>query len=1039
MNWLIDYFARQTTLISLLSVFLVVVGTISTFDTRREVFPNVDMDMVSVTVLYPGASAESVEKLITNPLEQDLDEVEGIKRKFSVSSEGLTYLIMLIDPDQTTSEEAKADIKDIVDAIEDLPDGAKTPVVKLIESKQTPSVDIALSSEGDEEDVRKAVKTLERKIKEIPSVARVDLLGYREVEIRVEASSDSLRQNQITLNELIRGLQQANVNIPAGSMEATEANGFKEFIVRTVVEYETIDQIKNTVLRSNSLGELVRVGDVAVVTKTLEKPKMQYGVNGRQSIIATVVKKEKADVIDLVDEIKKVVDETRPKISPDIHIDYMNDQSFYVERRVRVLSNNLLVGLGIVLIILSLFLPVKVGLITSLGIPFAFLGSMIIFDLNDLSINLISMMGLIIVIGMLVDDAVVVTENAQRLREEGHDPLSAAIKGTQQVWAPVTVSVLTTMMAFGPLMMMSGIFGKFVRNIPLGVLIALGFSLFECFFILPNHLAHWIKDRPGQKDRSGIFGRVWEIWAVRPYSFLINRVIDGRWLVCLGAALFFAGSGYFAYNHMKFILFPPGAIDQFIVNVEGPAGSSLKKTAQLVKPIEDYLLSLPKTELMDVSLKIGEQKADPNDPRAKKGSEFAQFKVYLTPDTDRVRNAEEIVESFKKSFKKPEELKQMSVAMISGGPPVGKPVSIGVWGEHYDQILAVVKRIEDRLTQIDGVSDIQNTFVRGKDELHVVLDGAKLAAAALTNRDVAMAVRSSIDGIVATTIRRLDDEIDIRVSLSADDRGNQGILSEVLIQNPRGAMIPLKNLGEIVQAKGIAAYQHRQNRREVKVTAEIDIEKLSSKEVNKKIEALSADLLKGFPDLTLNFGGENRDTTESMASLEKAFWYAIFGIAIILILLFKNLYQPLVVMSTIPMGFTSVIWTFSAHGFPLSFLGMIGVVALAGVIVNNAIVFVDFVNQGRASGMDRKKSIVVAGQRRLRPIFLTTVTTVAGILPTAYGIGGKDPFVVPIAMALGWGMCFGAVLTALILPAVLGATEDVVGLIRRASRGAVGK
>ena len=1034
MNKLIEYFAKQGIFVTLISIFITLMGIISTINIKREVFPNVDMDMVTVTVLYPGASADSIEKLITNPIEQDLTEVDGIKKKFSVSSEGIGYILMQIDADQTTTAKAKDEIEDIVDAIS-LPEGAEKPNVKTIESKLTPTIEVALAADLPEIEIRQAAKFLERELEKLPSVARANLNGIRDIEYRIEADSKKLRDHQLSLSELITAISKQNINLPGGSIEATPENNFTETIVRTVNEYETLDEILSTVVRSNTLGEVIRIKDVATATQAFEKQKVNYRINGLPGMSLTILKKEAADSIETVNQVKATIEIIRHQLNPAIKVSYINDQSFYVSRRISVLSSNLLFGLGLVLLILSMILPLKVGLVAAFGIPFSFLGTMILFDFSGISLNLISMMGLIIVVGMLVDDAIVVTENAQRLREEGHSSMDAAIKGTQQIWAPVTVSVMTTMMAFGPLMFMSGIFGKFVKNIPIGVLVALAISLLECFFILPHHLGAWIKDKKAGESSGGLLSHWWDRFIARPYEKFTFTIIKMRYVILTAAISFFFFSIYFAINHLPFVLFPPGGVEVFTVNIEGPSGSSLKNTANLIAPIEKGLLGLPKNEIKDLTTKVGEQKVGNNDPRSKKGSEYAQIMVYLTPEAERARSAAEIISTFKEKFKPDPRIKRIAFEQVSGGPPVGKPINIGVRGENYDEILSVVSKVETFVKGIKGVKEIENTFVKGKNELHLKLNEERLASSGLTIQDVGNAVRSSLEGVVATTIKRLNDEIDVRVSLDKKDRTQANTIKDILIPNQRGALIRLGTVADFSEAQGIATYQHQNGLREVAVTGEINTEVTTAQAVNKQVKAKEAELLNGFPNIRLYYGGEDEDTSESLSSLQRVFTFAVLGIALMLIALFQNLHQPIVVMATIPLGIVSVIWTFSFHSMPLSFLGMIGVVALAGVIVNNAIVFVDFVNQARRDGFSHRESIRIAAKRRFRPICLTTITTVAGILPTAYGLGGgKDPFVVPIAMSLGWGVCFGSLLTLIVLPSIIAITDDLIELGQKTLR-----
>lgn len=1034
MNKLIEYFAKQGIFVDLLTIFIFVTGFYAIRSIKVEVFPNINFDIISVVTPYPGASAESSERLVTNVLEQDLKEVEGIKKMTSISREGGSTIIFQLDPDQTTSDEAKEDIQEVIDAITSLPDEAEDPIVTVAENKQTPVIEVALHGDVSEDLLRSTAKYLEEEIERLNDVAKVTFKGLRDYEIRVEAIPSRLNKYRLSLGDISYALGRRNVSSPGGIIDGSEKNNYEEMIIRTVGELQTVEEVENTVVRANALAKPIYIKDVAKVKKTFERASAIYRTNGHRSISLTVLKKESGDVLKLVAGVKDVIDNAKENIDERIDLSMVNDSSYYVKRRISVLTVNLVVGLVLVLIVLSLILPVRVAAITAFGIPFSFAGAIIVFFGQDISINLISMMGLIIVVGMLVDDAVVVTENAQRYREDGLDPMDAAIKGTQQVWAPVTVSVLTTVIAFAPMVFMSGIFGKFVRYIPLGVIIALLISLWECFFILPHHLGKWISKTSGsgQDAKGGLFQKAWDGYMAPAYSFLIHHLIRFRYLVLLATFGFLVFSGFVAAKYMDFVLFPKGGVETFLVNFETRNGAALSYTEKVSKPIEASLRKLPEDVMNDFQVVIGQQRKNANDPAAKVGSQYGQFFVYLSPATERDMSAQQVIDQLREEIGQPKGIERISYEQLSGGPPVGKPVNIGVRGKEYKEILEVVAKIARELEKVEGVSDIENSYYDGKKEIHVKVKEAEAVAAGLSILDVGRAVRASFEGLIATSIRTLDEEMDVRVTLSEKDRAQVETVSGIMIPNSRSQLIPLSRVASTSQNQGIAAYNHESNQRQVSVLAEVNDKVTSSSAVNQKMVPIVNKILKNHPNIRVQFGGENEDTQESMASLLTAFQFAFFGILLILILLFKNLYQPLVIAATIPLGVVGVIWTFFIHGMPLSFLGMVGVIALAGVVVNNAIVLIDFVNHLRdEEGLDRFSSVRKAARIRLRPIFLTTVTTVIGILPTAYGWGGEDPFVVPIAMALGWGVAFGALLTTVFLPALLVSVDDVMNLLKR--------
>lgn len=1028
MKWLIDYFARQGIFSNLVTVFVFVIGLVSLFTISREAFPNIKFDIIAVYTLYPGASAEEVEKLVTSPLEQELKSVTGIKKMSSTSIENRSSIVLQIDPDQTTEEEARRDVREAIDRVVTLPDSTEEPVIQTVDSRATPIVEVALSGGVSEVDLREQAVILEESLQDLPGVARIEKKGYRDQEIKVQVDLEKLQIFDLSLQDIIGVLNRQNLSIPGGLLESKETG--REILIRTVGDFLNIEDVGNTIVRSNAVGEAIRVKDIAQVEMGFADATVNYRSNGAEAINLVIFKKDGADAINLVDIVKATVEEKREQLTTGLEISYVNDLSYYIRRRLKVLSSNMMIGLVFVLIILSLVLPGRVALITAVGIPFSFFATLIYFLNTGVSLNLLTMMGLIIVIGMLVDDAVVVTENAQRYVEKGLSPLDAAIKGTQQMWAPVTASVLTTVIAFLPMVFMSGIMGKFIKYIPFGVITALLFSLYECFFILPHHLAAWAKKKNTEKPDKRRIVKLWDEKITPLYENIIKKVLRWRYGVLI-FALFLGAVTLFLASKMSFILFPTDGVEAFQVRFSAPLGTPMEKTLKIIQPIEREVKKIDESEIKNFTTQVGIQQNDPNDPNTRRGDEYGQINVYLTPTTERQRQAAEIIEDLKTRVGKIPELNQLAYNQIRGGPPVGKPVSLGVRGREYKDILEAVSSVKTYLKTLEGVSDIEDSYVVGKSELRIRVNPVEAASASLSLLDIGNTVRAAYEGVVATSIRELDEEIDIRVSLADQEKNAPETLMAMLIPNQRGHLVPLERVAHLEKTQGIAAYAHESNRRQVVVTAEVDEKITNSRKVNQYLREKIPEFEKEFPKVSYYFGGEDQDSKESMQSLGRAFLVALFGIFMILILTFKNLFQPFLVLTTIPVGAMAVIWTFYLHARPLTFLAMLGIVALAGVIVNNAIVMVSFVNQERAEGVDRFESIVHAARIRLRPIALTTITTVVGILPTAYGWGGLDPFVVPIALGLGWGIFFGSFLTTIIFPAFLAILDDIRSLFGR--------
>lgn len=1035
MKKLIEFFIKNALFADLVSIFVIVVGVFSGTQIRRDAFPNINFDIITITTIYPGSSAEEMEKLITNPIEQDMQEVDGIKKLQSASTEGRSYIIAQLDPDQTTEQEAKDDIKSVIDQIT-LPDDAEDPKVITLETKQQPIIQVAISADIPEIELRDVAKVLEKKIEAVNGVARVSFVGLQDLEIRVATDPKKLQSKSVSLDEVVTALKAQNISIPAGTLDPDPTHKNRaEKIVRTIGEFQSPEDVAKTVIRANDIGQAITVGDVARVFYALEKRLVVNKSDGKETIRLTVVKKERADAIKVVDQVKKVVEEFK-KTTPakNFASQYIDDASQYIRNRLNILTSNMMLGIVLVLLTLSLFLPFRVALCVSAGVIMAFFGTIAFFHIGGFSLNLLSLLGIIIVSGMLVDDAIVVTDNIVRYMQEGMSPKEAAIRGSHEIWPAVTASVLTTVFAFLPMMFMSGIFGKFVREIPIGVIVALIISLAESILILPQHVASYVrlKDFEIPSVPMGFtkirvkFLHFWDNTVNPGYVKWVEIFVRRKYLTLAGATGLFVLSLICAKVFLKFVLFPAEGVEIFFIRAQSPPGITLKEAAKLVEPIEKIVSQLPKEELENYITSVGLQQQEDDDPNTKRGPEYAQLVVYLTPENERDRTAEEIIEDLRKKVGTPPGYEEVRFNRVNPGPPVGKPISLGVRGEKYEDILAAVKFLKEEVAKIPGVKDVQDSYIAGKQEIVIRPIGSETAAAGLTVAGIGTTVRAAVDGVIATSIQRLDDEVNVRVAFEEKDKTPTQLISQVQIPNRNGNLVPVTRVAKIEEATGITAFEHTNNSREVKVTADVDIDVKSSSEANEFIaKNIIPEMAKKFNNIQVSFGGESEDTDESMKSLISAFAIAFMAIFLVLVFTFQNLLQPFLVVLTIPLGITSVIFALIFNGQPISFMAMLGIIALAGVIVNNAIVLMDFVNQARSEGMEKTKSILEAARVRLRPIFLTTATTVMGLLPTAHGIGGLDKFVVPIAVSLGYGLLFGSILTAFVFPAAIAALDDI--------------
>ncbi len=1017
-------------LVNLFSVFLIGVGIFAMFSLQREAFPNISLDMVKIETVYPGASPAEVEKLVTIPLEDELGEVDDIKESFSVSTEGLSVILMEIDPDASDKKAVVDDIRRAVDRVNDLPDDLpEDPLVTEIKTKDSPVIEVSMTGPVSEFRLQELVRDLEDDLEDIPGVAKVVRSGYRDREFWVEVDPRKAAAKYIALQQVAEALRRRNVRVPGGELRI----GPKSYLVRTNGEFETPAEVGEVIVRANEQGNWIRVKDIARVIDTFEDESTILRTMGKRAIDLVVIKKEKGDAIEIVDNVRKEVSEFEEEHSGEISVRLINDISYYIKRRLGVLVNNGTVGVILVLVGLFLFLSPTVAVLTALGIPIAFLTTFAVMGYFSISINLVSMFGLILVLGMLVDDAIVIAENSFRYLEMGLPAREAAVRGMSEVAKPVTATIATTIAAFTPLFHMTGIIGKFMRVIPVVVSVALLASLFEALVILPSHVADFALffKKKGVKVSDKKQSRWFSVLAGF-YDGVLHGALKYRYFVLLGLILVGVGAFWLRQAKIPFILFPRGGIEVFFVRGEAPIGTSLQETSRLIEPVEKILLKIPKDELDALVTTVGVMFNNASDPFTKRGRHYVQVTVYLTPAQHRERTAEEIIESVRPEVENVKGFDRLYFERVNPGPPVGKPVVIRFLGKKYEDLLPLAHRAEEELRKIRGVRDIRDDYELGQEELVVDVNEKAAAKSFLTVAQIAAAVRRAFEGEVATTIKMTEDEdIDVRVRFPEHLRRRIDSLKLIKVLNSRGNLVPLASVASFRKSRGMAFYRHVDRERSITVTADVDESITTSVEVNSRMIPFCRSLVRDLPDTRVKFGGEEEKTRESLQSLFRAFGIAFLLVFTILVATFRSVVQPLVILLAVPFGLIGVVLAFYFHGWPLTFLALMGVVGLTGVVVNDSIILVDFINQSRRRGMPRRQSIVEAGHTRLRPVLLTTITTVVGLLPVAYGIGGGDPFLKPMALSITYGLAFATTLTLIAIPCIYAIIDDLVCFVGR--------
>ncbi len=1021
---MIKFLIERPKLSILLSMVLIVAGTFAGIRMRKEAFPTVNFAQATITTFYPGATPEDVEELVTQKIEDELREIDGLKEVRSVSQNSRSEVKIKVDLDNVDVAAVMDEIQRANEQVEDLPAEIEDrPKFQEIKTQNLPILEVALEGEVPELVLRQLADKLEDILLIQPGVASIEKIGYRDREFRVFLNPEKMKQLHISFREAVAAVQNRSVDLPGGDFESRPLKK----TIRTSGEVQDAHELLDTVIRTNYSGGVVLLSDVGETENSFEDAEVLASSHTKRAIILVVAKKDQADIIDTSRNLKKVLRDFEAKQIPKgVEIKISDDESLRVNRRLGIVLSNSLIGFGLVLLTLMIFLHWRTGLVTSLSMPITIFATLAIMQALGITFNLISMLAIIIALGMLVDNSIVVAENIHRFQEEGMPLDQAAYQGVKEIVWPITATVLTTIAAFAPMMVTKGIMGEFIFSIPVLVSAALIISLLESFYILPGRLMAF------EKGKLKKHGDHWFQVIQESFVKVLRCLVRLRWLtlvVLIGALM---GAFLWAKHRMDFILFPPEGVDRIVIRYEGPPGIPIEDLFTKAKEYEAEVLKLPEEELLAVNNRTGLQQVDISDPLSRKGDNVGMLIIYLTDENKRERTASQIIDAIRPKMKP--EFPVMKVLFEEGinGPPVGRAVTVAVLGQDLEELKSISGEIQEYLKTIPGVFDISTDLVPGPEEYLIKLKPRASADFGLTYGDVAFAIRTAHEGTIATTATQYGDEIDIRVLFNEKRRGNEAILKKMLISDKNGNLIPLEKVADISLGAGPEERRHLDFQRSITVTADVKTEVNTSVKVNGILRDKFKDLGDKHPGYFLKFGGEEESTQESMESLFAALIIAVLCIFAILVTLFNSFFKPFIIMFTIPFGFIGTIVGFSIHQKPLGFMAMIGVIGLAGVVVNASIVMVSFIDQLREKGeLSLHECLIQGTGLRLRPVLLTTITTVSALLPTAYGIGGWDPLLVPLTLALAWGLFFGTLQTLVLVPCSYAAIEDIFGLWRK--------
>lgn len=1030
METIVRYLVTRGLVVNLISVFLFVIGLYTALQSIQiEAFPNVNLDRIQISTFYPGASPQEIEQLIITPIEQELRALNGIDKITSMSFPGSGRINLEVDPNANNRDKLSSEITLAVDRAKLPSDLPNDPFVTEIDGAIFPIIRLAISAPMSALELKRLGDNIKDDLLTVKGVARAYAQGERKAEYRVQLNPQAMQRERISVSDVMAAIRGWNINAPGGDIDTS--TGQKS--VRIVGEFTSAADADNLVLRANESGNVLRLGDIATVSEALEVPLTLYDVEGQSALSMLVLKRSDADIIKTVDGVRDYIATIPERYGSQIKVKTFQDFSRFARVRLNVLTNNGLVGVVLVFVSLLLFLRFSVAMTTTWGLPIIFMSGIFLIHSFGITLNLISMMGFIMVLGMLVDDAIIIGENITHHMEQGLNPVEAAVKGAVELIGPVTTTIMTTVAAFVPMMYMSGVIGKFIIAIPIVVITLLILSWLESFLILPSHVAHVTNPKKHPPERA------WLRALENAYVAVLTQALRFRWLTVILSFALLIGSFMLAKTSMSFQLFPPVGVEEYIARVTAPPGTSLEAMRQHLRDIDADMRAHINPDYLEATVATsGDVSVDDGDPLTQRGSRYGQVRAIYTPavtrpDHNALQDMHDLAKILKPKFPKLD----IDMTEIRPGPPVGRALEaeISSYNDHFSETAA--RGLMQYLKTVKGVTTIDSGLKKGDDEVHVVLD-RKLATYAGVDLAVATnVIRAAAGGLVVSTVRRGTEELNVTLRYPTDTRDELSQLKQAQVPNNRGGLVPLYKIAEFKQYDGFTTIRHKDGVRIVNVVADIDTDVITSSELNRLVADNAASWQGDVAGkVQVNYGGEEEKNKESFQSLLIALGFALVAIFFILAIQFNNLTYPLIVMLAIPFGAIGIIISFYFHNMywkpmPLSFFSSLGMVALTGVVVNSSLVLLVFVQRARQNGVELYEAILQAGRRRLRAVLLTATTTIVGLLPTAYGWGGMDNFVSPMALALSWGLVFATVITLLTIPATLAVGHDIRSGLRR--------
>ncbi len=999
-------------LANLTFVLVLAMGVLSYMLMPREQDPSINFNWIDITTVLPGAAAEDIEKRITEVIEKKIRKVGDIKFVSSISRESISnILVRFEDIKPRIFDKRVADLRrEVQDAEDELPDDATTPFVSEITSANAfPSATLAVVGQAEDENLRHQAETVKKALERINGVDRIRSAGLHDPELQINFLPDQLEAAGVTPGQLADTVAQNFRDLAAGNARVND----QSWLVRIVGRDSDPTYLSR--LPVVGLSGEIPLGDLAEVVRAREEAGQAVRYEGRPAVMMTIMKKESANTLELVERIANFVAErNRFKEQTGVEVLLIDDQTLITRSALNIMQRNALLGLSMVLLVTWLFLGSRIAILTTLGIPFILAGTFWALSSLGQTLNVSVLLGVVISLGMLVDDAVVVVESIYYRLQRGIAILPAIMNSLKEVVAPVTTAVLTTMAAFLPLMLLPGILGKFMLIIPLVVTIALAISLVEAYWMLPAHLlaakVNFRKPSRIHRIRVGALH-----WIRVKYTRLLIRALRWPRLIMFVMVMLFGATLAATLGGMvKLDFFAADPVRLFYVSLEMPAGTPLSVTLSKVREVEQKVRERVKPGEVRNILSYSGQMFTEITPFF--GDHYGQVMVALNPKAGGLRGVDEMIESMREAVVSTPGPTKITFLRLAGGPPTSKPIIIKVRGEELDRIRRAVGDLKSIMASDPAVRDITDDDSRGQMELVARVNQDAALRAGISPADVTRTLQLLIDGEIVAEMQDRGEELEVRVQ--AKPRVLDGIDEPGNYTLPLGdgGRVPLKELIHTSIQPSLGNIRHYDFRRTITVEADLDKTRTNTVTANKRILEAWEKIRDRYPEIDLDFSGELDDIQESIDAIAVLF---LFGVGLMYMILgtqFGSYFQPLMILTTVPMAFTGVIAGLLITGNPLSLFTMYGVVALAGIAVNAAIVLISAANARLKSGMSVLHATLYAARRRVIPILITSLTTIAGLFSLATGLGGRSLMWSPVATAIVWGLMVSTLLTLFVIP-----------------------